>query len=327
MLKQVQHHGKDNNYRKKQMNKEKNILITGATGFVGQNLRPYLSSKGMQTIGVSRTEISNENISYHDLKEGVWNKASAMLHLAGKAHDLKKTSEDKEYFEANTALTKTLFDQFLKSDCEVFIYMSSVKAAADVVEGVLTEDLAPNPVTVYGKSKLAAEQYILSKEIPANKRVYILRPCMIHGPKNKGNLNLLYSVVSKGIPYPFGKYENKRSFVSVDNLCFIINELIENPTIASGIYHIADDTSISTKELVTIIGETIGKPARILNTPKFLVNLLAKIGDVLPLPLNSERVQKLIENYEVSNHKIIKAMHKKLPLSTKEGIQKTIASF
>ena len=66
----------------------------------------------------------------------------------------------------NTVLTKSLFNQFLKSDCEVFIYMSSVKAAADEVEGELTEEAIPNPVTVYGKSKLAAENYILSKEIP-----------------------------------------------------------------------------------------------------------------------------------------------------------------
>ena len=253
--------------------------------------------------------------------------SKAFIHLAGKAHDLKKTSDDAAYFEVNTELTKKLFDQFLQSDCEVFIYMSSVKAAADEVEGVLTEEVTPTPVTAYGKSKLAAENYILSKEIPNNKRVYILRPCMIHGPKNKGNLNLLYSFISKGIPYPFGKYENKRSFVSVENLCFIINELIDNANIASGIYNIADDESLSTKELVATIGETINKPSKIVNTPKMIVNLLAKIGDFLPLPINSERVQKLVENYEVSNAKIKKAMKKELPLSSKKGIEKTIASF
>jgi nucleoside-diphosphate-sugar epimerase len=305
----------------------KKTLITGATGFVGQNIRPYLSSKGMQIIGVSRTETRNENISYHHLNETVWNNAFAILHIAGKAHDLKKTSDDAAYFKANTELTKTLFDQFLKSDCEVFIYMSSVKAATDEVEGILTEDVIPNPVTVYGKSKLAAENYILSKETPNNKRVYILRPCMIHGPKNKGNLNLLYSFVSKGIPYPFGKYENKRSFVSVENLCFIINELIDNFNIESGVYNIADDESLSTKELVTIIGETINKPSKIVNVPKILINLFAKIGDFLPLPINSERVQKLVENYEVSNNKIKKAINKDLPLSSKKGIEKTISSF
>ena len=301
-------------------------IITGNKGFVGVNLINYLNNKRKKTIGVSRTPVLEE-LSYETLNLEILNQAKSFIHLAGKAHDLKKTSDDSEYFEVNTKLTKRLFNQFLKSDCEVFIYMSSVKAAADEVEGVLTEEVTPNPVTVYGESKLAAENYILSKEIPEGKRVYILRPCMIHGPKNKGNLNLLYSFISKGIPYPFGKYENKRSFVSVENLCFIINELIDNSNIESGVYNIADDKSLSTKELVATIGKTIDKPSKIVNVPKFLINLFAKVGDFLPIPINSERVQKLVENYEVSNHKIKKAIHKDLPLTSKKGIEKTISSF
>ena len=305
---------------------ESKTLISGNKGFVGGNLSKFLINKERDIIGVSRTPCGKE-ITYNDLNNKILNTSKSFIHLAGKAHDLKKISEEAAYFEVNTELTKTLFDKFLASTCEVFIYMSSVKAVADVVDGVLTEEEAPNPVTVYGKSKLLAENYILSKEIPKDKRVYILRPCMIHGPNNKGNLNLLYSFVSKGVPYPFGKYENKRSFVSVENLCFIINELINNPDVDSGVYNIADDASLSTKELVTIIGKTIGKPSRIVNFPKFIINLLAKVGDFLPLPINSERVQKLVENYEVSNDKIKKAIKKELPLSSKKGIEKTIASF
>ena len=302
--------------------------ITGVTGFVGQNLRLYLENKeGKNVIGISRSSKLDKSISYKNFSLKYWNQLFAFVHLAGKAHDLKNTSEDKEYFEVNTELTKSLFNQFLESDCEVFIYMSSVKAAADEVEGVLTEEVTPNPVTVYGKSKLAAESFILAQEIPKNKRVYILRPCMIHGPNNKGNLNLLYSFVSKGVPYPFGKFENKRSFVSVENLCFVINELIENKNIASGIYNIADDESLSTNQLVSIIGDVVNKQAKILNVPKGLVKLIAKLGDLLPLPINSERVQKLTENYEVSNLKVKKALQKNLPLSAKEGLRKTIASF
>lgn len=301
------------------------IIVTGNKGFVGVNLLSYLSGKDNKTIGVSRNPNKNE-IEYKDVSSNLKD-AKAIVHLAGKAHDLKKTSEDKEYFLVNTDLTKTLFEDFLKSNCEAFIYISSVKAVADEVIGELTEEVVPNPVTVYGKSKLAAEEYILSKEIPENKRVYILRPCMIHGPNNKGNLNLLYSFVAKGIPYPFGKYQNKRSFVSVENLCFIINELIENNKISNGIYNIADDDALSTKELVQIIGRTINKPAKILNIPKSIVNLIAKFGDILPLPINSERVQKLTENYVVSNTKIKSVLKKDLPLSTKKGIEITISSF
>ena len=300
------------------------IAITGVTGFVGQNLARYLSDTDI--LGVSR-EAKGLNIGYPELSLNILNEQNAFIHLAGKAHDLKKTSDDKEYFEVNTELTKNLFDQFLKSDCETFIYMSSVKAVADVVDGVLTEDVIPNPKTVYGKSKLAAEVYILSKEIPKNKRVYILRPSMIHGPKNKGNLNLLYSFVSKGIPYPFGKFVNRRSFLSIENLCFIIKELINNKKIESGIYNIADDISLSTISLVKVISEVLCKPTRILKVPKLFVRFIAKIGDLLPIPLNSERLQKLTEDYEVSNLKIKNAIQKELPLNALDGVKKTIASF
>ena len=306
----------------------KHILITGVTGFVGQNLQRYIERfSSRQIIGISRKSGGDEIKSYQDLTPEFWNQTSAFIHLAGKAHDLKKTSEDSEYYQVNTELTKKLFDQFLESSCETFVYMSSVKAVADEVEGILDESITPNPITAYGKSKLAAEEYISNQKLPEGKRVYILRPCMIHGPANKGNLNLLYNFVSKGIPYPFGAYENQRSFLSVENLCFVIKELIENKSIASGVYHVADDATLSTKELVSIIGNVVSKPAKILNTPNWLVSLIAKAGDFLPLPINTERVQKLTENYCVSNAKIKKAIGKELPLTAAEGIVKTIQSF
>ena len=306
----------------------KSILISGITGFVGGNLKKYLKSD-FKILGVSRaSNFENDMLSYQDIQANEFNRSYAFIHLAGKAHDLKKTSADQEYFEVNTELTKVLFDKFLKSDCEVFIYMSSVKAAADKVEGILTEDVVSNPITAYGKSKLAAENYILSKET-SNKRVYILRPCMIHGPNNKGNLNLLYNLVSKGIPYPLGSYANERSFVSIDNLCFIIRNLIENDSIASGIYNIADDETISTNGIIKLIGEihNNGK-VKILNIPKPLIKIVAKTGNFLPIYINEERLDKLTENYVVSNKKIKKVLSiSELPRNLKVGLKKTIYSF
>ena len=293
------------------------ITITGASGFVGQNLLRFLK-KDNDLVPLSIRFNQNKKFNLN---------SSVVIHLAGKAHDLKKTFEDKEYYEANTELTKKVFNQFLESSSKVFIFMSSVKAAKDVVEGILSEDVIPDPVTVYGKSKLAAEEYILSKEIPKNKRVYILRPCMIHGPNNKGNLNLLFNFVSRGIPYPFGRYVNKRSFVSIDNLCFVIKELIDSSKIESGIYNIADDISLSTIDLVQMMSEILCKPTRILKVPKLIIRFIARVGDFLPLPINSERLIKLTENYEVSNLKIKNAIQKKLPISSSEGIKKTLISF
>jgi len=309
------------------MNKENKILITGATGFVGSNLTAYLQKNKCATIGITRNPKTKEEINYSALNDKMWNTSFAMIHLAGKAHDLKGVANENDYFEVNTELTKTLFQQFLESTCKVFIYMSSVKAVADTVVTTLTEDVEPTPETAYGKSKLAAEQYLLSQKLPKGKFLYILRPCMIHGPGNKGNLNSLFAMANKGIPYPFGAYDNQRSFLSIDNLSFIIKELLVQKPI-SGIYNICDDEFLSTTELYVSMGKVLGKKLKVLKAPKVIVKIFGKFGDYLPFPINSEKIQKLTENYRVSNVKIKKALHiAKMPLSAKNGIIKTIKSF
>jgi len=106
-----------------------------------------------------------------------------------------------------------------------------------------------------------------------------------------------------------------------------IKELVDNAKIESGIYNIADDTSLSTINLVQVISEVLCKPTRILKLPKLFVRFIAKVGDFSPIPINSERLLKLTENYEVSNLKIKTAIQKELPLSSSEGIKKTITSF
>ena len=289
------------------------IYLTGASGFVGKNLISYFKNK----IEIKKHVRGSEFL----IKE------NTVIHLAGKAHDLKNISNKDEYYEVNTELTKQIFDSFLTSDSSVFITLSSVKAVADNVVGILNEDCVPNPKTHYGKSKLLAESYILSQKIPSNKRVYILRPCMIHGPNNKGNLNLLYKLVSKNVPWPLGAFKNKRSFCSIDNLLFIINELIEREDIPSGIYNIADDEPLSTNELINLIAESQNRKPKIWKLSKGLIERVAKMGDKLHLPLNTERLQKLTESYVVGNEKLKKYIAKELPLTSKQGITKTLSSF
>jgi nucleoside-diphosphate-sugar epimerase len=289
----------------------KNVFITGSTGFVGKNI--------IYSLDFNFTSfIKNEKIN---IKEDI------VLHFAGKAHDLKNITNSDEYYQINFDLTRNIYDAFLSSTSKVFITLSSVKAAADTIKSPLTEDYIPNPITHYGKSKLLAEQYILSKKIPADKRVYILRPCMIHGPGNKGNLNLLYNIVSKGFPWPLGAFENKRSFCSIDNLCFIINELINNEEIPSGVYNVADDDPIATNELIKLMSTIQDKKYHIWNLPKSIIKLISQLGDFLGLPLNTESLNKLTDTYIVSNNKIITAINKPLPLSAKDGLKKTFNSF
>ncbi len=302
------------------------VLITGLSGFVGKNLSSYFLKLGVIFEQYPSSNFPSNNDKHKTtLCSSIASKA--IVHLAGKAHDLKNVSVEEDYYSANTELTKTIFEDFLKSDANVFITISSVKAVADEVKGELFEDLTPNPITHYGKSKLLAEQFIFSKQIPLGKRVYILRPCMIHGPGNKGNLNLLFSIVSKGLPWPLGSFDNSRSYLSIENLCFIVKELIDRNDIPSGVYNVADDVPLSTNEVIKLISESKGKKARILNISKCLIKELAHIGDLLKLPLNSERLKKLTESYIVSNAKIKNALGKSLPVSSKEGLIRTFQSF
>ena len=293
------------------------ITITGATGFVGMNLQSCL----ITSHDLIPMSVRYKPYQQFEIKDDV------IIHLAGKAHDLKKVASSIDYYEANFELTKQLFDAFLVSESTIFIFMSTVKAVVDEIKGILNEEEKPNPRTHYGISKQQAEHYILSRELPYGKRVYILRPCMIHGPGNKGNLNLLYKMVSKGMPWPLGAFENQRSFLNIENLCFIINELLKNESIPSGIYNVADDKPLSTKELIQLLGVSLDKKSSIWNIPVFWIQGVAKLGDYLNLPLNSERLQKLTENYVVSNQKILKAIGKSLPISTEEGLMMTFESF
>lgn len=289
------------------------ITITGSSGFVGKNLKNKFSDKFVINEFSVRFK-KNQSFNF---------KSEIVIHLAGIAHDLSDKYKHKDYFDSNFELTKQVYNGFIDSESEVFIYLSSVKACADEVINELSEKETPNPKSLYGKSKLAAENYIFSKIIPKNKRVYILRPCMIYGPMNKGNLSLLYEFISRGIPWPLGAFENQRSFCSIENLLFIIEQLIENKKIKSDIYNVADDEPLSTNRIVALIAKSQNRDYQKLNLPKCLLKLIAKFGDVFNLTFNSKNLNKLTQSYIVSNKKIIIAIGKKLPIKSQDGIFKT----
>jgi nucleoside-diphosphate-sugar epimerase len=306
-----------------------NILITGINGFVGTNLYNQFK-KRMSIVGIDISSNANKpNCTIFN-----WDECSRLpnveniIHLAGMAHDTKGVVDGSKYFKVNVDLTKQIFDYFLKSSAQKFIYFSSVKAVADTLNNrVLTEEIVPNPKTPYGKSKLEAEKYIMSKLLPEGKRVYILRPAMIHGPGNKGNLNLLYSILRRGVPYPLGAYNNLRSFTSIHNLLFLLEKLLELD-VESGTYNVCDDESLSTSDIARVINQSLGKSNRIWNIPKPLINVIARIGDIIHLPLNSERLKKMTESYVVSNKKIKEAIRiQTLPINANVGLVKTLDSF
>ena len=286
------------------------ILITGAYGFVGTNLCRYLSEKGHECIALDIPKAKRDDVPYSEFHtwdelDGIdFSKIDAIVHLAGKAHDLKKVSDPQSYFDINVGLTERIFNA---SDGKVprFIYFSSSKAAdAD---------------TPYGKSKLAAEQFL-------NGRAIVLRPAMIHGPGNKGNLNLLWGIARRGFPWPLAAFENKRSFTSIGNICAAVEALCERGE--NGIYPIADDEMLSTNRLIELMAETCGRKPRLWRLPKGLMRFAARIGDILHLPLNTERLGKLTEDSFVDNAALKAHLGwSQMPIRAEDGMRETLKSF
>ena len=282
------------------------ILITGAYGFVGTNLCKYLVSKGHECHALDIPAAKRDDVPYVSFY--TWDEldklpvVDAVVHLAGKAHDLKKVASEQSYFDINVGLTEKIF---AAAKTTRFIYFSSSKADANG--------------NAYGRSKLAAEQFL-------NGRAIVLRPAMIHGPGNKGNLNLLWGIARRGLPWPLAAFENKRSFTSIGNICAAVEALAERGT--NGIYPIADDEMISTNRLIELIAETCGKRAKLWRVPKGVMRMVAKIGDVLHLPLNTERIVKLTEDSFVNNSHLKSQLGWKLmPIRAEEGLRRTLRSF
>lgn len=283
--------------------------MTGSHGFVGTNLIEALS-EGCEIIRWNAREDK-------ELPE-----CDAVIHLAGLAHDTKRNKTSKgrwkkeEYFRVNTELTIRIFDRFMESGAKKFIFFSSIK----VQDGD----------TAYAVSKRNAELAISQKEEVRRKKgkeVYILRPCMIHGKGNKGNLNLLVKWVEKGLPWPLAAFDNKRSFASMGNVAYVVSELLKKDT-DSGTYNICDDEAVSTNELIGLIFECFGKKARFWRIHRGLMKSLARIGDTLHLPLNTERLGKLTDDYIVSNRDIKFALGVgRMPVEAKEGLRESIRSM
>jgi nucleoside-diphosphate-sugar epimerase len=316
------------------------ILVTGATGFIGTNLVPVLSDAGFDVVPFSLRGWRDE-----PFPAGI----DAVVNLAGKAHDLDGKSSPDEYFRINTELAERAYSAFLASDAHTFVQLSSVAAVnEESVAGVLDESAAPHPLTPYGRSKLAAERLLLAVEQPEGKRVVILRPTMVHGPGDPGNLGLLFGLISRGVPYPLDAFSGKRTFVSVGNLSWAIAQILADAPdvgrasdagatpgtgnahrVPTGVYNVADDDPISTADLVDIIGEVTGRRVRHLRVPAPLVRFGARIGDVVPVvPLTSRRLAKLTEDFVVSGDRLRDALGvDRMPTPTVDGLRSSIRAL
>ncbi len=304
------------------------ILISGIHGFVALYLVKEL--KGNEIYGLDMIDTPVDGVeqifTWKDLNEGKIPDVDSIIHLAEKGDDRTNIGNKQDYLDSNTRLTERIFDYFRLSSANRFIFFSSVKAAADSVNGeVLTEEVEPQPVGPYGESKIRAERYVTAlTHDDQPQKVYILRPCLIHAPGNMGNMGFVYRIISRGFPWLLGAYDSNRSYTSIDNLCYVVKELLVKD-VPSGVYQMADDTPIRNSKLIQLVGEATGHSPHIFNLPKPMLQLLACFCGWLHLPFTPKRLRKLTQNYVASNAKILKALGiQHLPTSAEEGIRFTL---
>jgi len=296
------------------------LVLGGDTGFLGSHLSRKLKDPFQCKF------VSMRNLNWMD--DGFT--ADCIINLVGKAHDFTGATAEKDFYYANFELAKKAFQLFASSQANVFIHISSLAAIEEIESSKsLSENAVYNSVSAYGKSKQAAEEWLMQQYLPSDKKLIILRPPMVHGAGDKGNLNQLYKLVSKGIPYPLVRFKNKRSFLSIDNFCFFIEQIIlQNAKMSTGIYHLADDETLSSNEIVTVMKQETGLKVPCFPLPKRVIRWLSKLGDHSKLPLNTWRLKKLTSNLVVSNKKIKLALAiQRLPKTAKQGLRETIRSF
>lgn len=294
------------------------IVLTGTTGYIGQNLTKYFNSKSKK----------NKSIS---LRFQNWHKmmpleTETIIHLAAINLNPQDSAFDEEYFRVNTELTSKLFRYFLNSNAKTFIFLSTTELIDKHISEV-TEDAKVNPTNPFLQSKLDAEQFILKQDLPEGKRAIILRVAPVYGRETKSTLHDTFSFC-KRFPWFFGVFDTKQSFCNIDNLTEIIAQIAENTNVSSGIYNVADSDPIASVQLVNWIADVFDKKAKIIKVPKGILNLFAKIGNMFNLEFNSKKLFELSHSRIIVGNKILAALDKnKMPVDTETAVLKTIEYY
>ena len=282
-----------------------NILLTGATGFVGQHFLYYNKN--------------NYNIIPASVREGSpipdLSNINAIIHLGGKAHEMQPI-EDSVYFSANAELPKQLAIAAKKAGVKQFVYVSSVKVYGNITGENINETTACVPDDAYGQSKLLGEQYLQQLE-DKNFIVSIVRPPLIYGAGVKGNMLKLVQLAQKNMPLPFGNISNKRSLVFVYNLIALINTLLYQQ--AGGIFIAGDEAPLSTTQLVRLIRQALDKKPNLIYIPGFVKTIIKKLR--YPLYI------RLFGSFVIDNAATNKQLHFTPPFSTEEGVNKMMKDF
>jgi nucleoside-diphosphate-sugar epimerase len=264
------------------------ILVTGANGFVGSQLSETLAKSGHEVRNTARSLASNSSTTRElitcdlesaDNLDHLTTGCDAIVHLAGRAHvmsDNPATSESL-YVSANVDVTRKLAQSASRTGVKRMILMSSVKVNGEstTINTPFTSQDIPDPQDPYGRSKAQAEQALWEITSTSDLEGVVIRPPLVYGPGVRANFASLIGIVGRGLPLPLGSIQNKRSFVSLDNLVDLISTTVQSPNAAGNTFLVSDGHDLSTPELVRSIASALDQSPKLFPFPSALLKLAA----------------------------------------------------
>ncbi|KVE03674.1 UDP-glucose 4-epimerase family protein [Burkholderia anthina] len=311
------------------------LVVTGANGFVGRAVcRRALDAGHAVTALVRRPggcvdgvrEWVHGGADFDGLAEG-WPAdltADCVIHLAARVHVMRDESPDPDAaFDAtNVTGTLRLAEAARKHGVRRIVYASSIKAVGESDGGApLSESVRPNPQDAYGRSKLRAEQQLARFGASAGLDVVVVRPPLVYGPSVRANFLRMMDAVARGMPLPLGSVSSRRSIVYVDNLADAMLQCATNPHAAGECFHVADDDAPSVTGLLRLVGDALGKPARLLPVPAALLRALGKVTG------RSAAIDRLTGSLQLDTGRIKRVLGWQPPYTTRQGLEATAAWY
>lgn len=254
------------------------VFITGANGFVGKALITTLKAKQIDFTAGERSLYGDfcEQKNWNELLAG----HDVVVHLAARVHVMEEVTSDplSEFRKMNVEATVSLARAARDSGVKRFIFVSSVKVNGEETQDAPFRETDPAaPLDPYGISKMEAETELLKLHQSGAFEVVIIRPPLIYGPGVKANFEKLFWLVKKDLPLPFGAVKNKRSLVSVFNLCDLVITCFTHPKASGQIFLVSDQKDYSLKDLIQLIGKVEGKHPHLLYVPVGIMSFAARI--------------------------------------------------
>ena len=278
----------------------KKILITGATGFIGQQLLSYLNlSKQFDSGDVSSIKIISRNIhpiyetvvcdlQCENIPDDIMKDVDTVFHLAGYAHDLREPSKAKNlYYTLNVGATIRLAELAVNSSVKHFVFISSVKAGGKLFTNKCANEIDQGMAdNIYGQTKKEAEIKLLNIGRNSNMHVSIIRPSLVYGPNAKGNLRLMLSNINKGLFPPIPDTQNRKSMIHVNDLVRAIMLVAKDKRANGEIFIVTDGKPYSSRDIYKAMCVIVGKPVPNWNVPKFIIDIAAKINPKIKYKLD-----------------------------------------